>query len=110
MRLVALTGQWEVEVVEVVEYRTGIDGDRYALVKLDGRHPSRTRPVDRSLVELVTRGPARGSRAPLYRPTYENARRSASKRYPSPPGACRFLQAGEQAGEHSTSGNVNPGL
>lgn len=78
MRLVALTGQWELEVVEVVEYRTGLDGERYALVELVGRPPSRPRPVERSLVELVTRGPARRTRAPLYVPTYENARRLAS--------------------------------
>lgn len=101
MRLVALTGQWELEVVEVVEYRTGIDGDRYALVELVDRHPSRPRPVDRSLDELVTRGQARGSRAPLYRPTYENARRLA---------ATPQLVGSYRPASTPTSGNANRGL
>lgn len=62
LRLVSLAGQWELEVDEVVEYRTGLDGSRYALVKLDKRHPSRGRPLERGLVELVTRGPRPVSR------------------------------------------------
>lgn len=64
VRLVALTGQWELDVSEVIEYRTGLDGSRYALVELDKRFPAQ-RPVDRSLVELVTRGPRPRSRLPL---------------------------------------------
>lgn len=55
MRLAAHTGLWRVPVVEVVEYRTGPDGSRYALVELEGCYPSRGRTVDRPLSELTIR-------------------------------------------------------
>lgn len=55
MRLVAHTGQWRAPVVDVVEYRTGPDGSRYALVELTDRYPSRGHTVERALFELTVR-------------------------------------------------------
>lgn len=52
MRLAAHTGLWRSPVVEVVEYRTGPDGSRYALVEL---YPSRGHAVDRALSDLTIR-------------------------------------------------------